>query len=400
MGRGIALLILLANALRELNDPFHLSLIDINRDSFADLKTYLRTHLLKFAERNIVKVRKLSAKDPEVVSNSEAIEAFIHRVMNSIDCSTHIGHIEGSELVFEAAFEEISIKVDLLKRASALSKGWFFTNTSSIPIHLLAKQSGLNERLIGLHFYNPPPVQKLLEIIPSAITDPKLTELAFGIAKQMNKVAVQSSDVAGFIGNGHFSREILFAAQLAEKTSIEAVDCITRDFLLRPMGIFQLLDYVGWDVAVNLLKVMQQQLPDPSFQSAFLEKYHSQGIRGGQTADGQQKEGLFQYKEGHPVALYDLKSRSYKPLTLLHLGQVPSGLTWKKAVKEKTDLMPYFKALEADNSEGAQMAVQFLAASKAIEELLVTTGVAASLNDVGVVIKEGFHHLYAPHEVI
>jgi hypothetical protein len=161
-----------------------------------------------------------------------------------------------------------------------------------------------------------------------------------------------------------------------------------------------LLDYVGWDVAIHLLKVMQQQLPDPAFQSSFLEAYHSQGVRGGQTADGQQKDGLFHYEEGRPTAIYDLKSRSYRPLMPLQLGSVPLGLSWKRAVKEKTDLSPYFKALESDNSEGAQMAVQFLAASKAIEELLVTTGVAASLNDVGVVIKEGFHHLYAPHEVI
>lgn len=400
MGRGIALLLLLANALRELNDPFHLNLIDINRDSFAGLKAYLRTHLLKFAERNIVRVRKLFAHDPEIVSNSEALDAFLNHVMNLVNCSTHIGHIEGSELVFEAAFEEISIKVDLLKRASQISQGLFFTNTSSIPIHLLAKQSGLDGRLIGLHFYNPPPVQKLLEIIPSEFTDPKLTEIAFGIAKEMNKVAVLSKDVAGFIGNGHFSREILFAAHLASETSIEAVDFVTREFLLRPMGIFQLLDYVGWDVAVNLLNVMRQQLPDPSFESSLLASYYAQGIRGGQTAEGHQKDGVFHYEDGRPVSLYDLKTRSYRPLTPLKLGNVPLGLSWKKALKEKTDLAPYFKALQGDASEGAQLAIQFLVASKAIEELLVTTGVAASLADVGTVIKEGFHHLYAPHEVI
>lgn len=397
MGRGIALLILLSNALRGTNEPFHLNLIDLNPASFPDLKAYLRSHLLKFAERNIIKVRKLFADDPHVVSNSEAIDAFISRTMDSIDCSTHIGHVEGADFVFEAAFEEIPVKVELLKKAQALSKGWFFTNTSSIPIHLLAEQSGLKERLVGLHFYNPPPVQKLLEIIPSKYTDPQLLEIAFSIAKEMNKVAVQSKDVAGFIGNGHFSREILLAAQLAEKSSIEFVDAVTRDYLLRPMGIFQLLDYVGWDVALNLMKVMRAELPDAQFQSPLLEKYYAAGVRGGQTADGHQKDGVFRYAEGLPKAVFDLATRSYKPF---NAPFPPLSLTWKKALKEKTDLSPYFKALQIDPSEGAQMAVQFLKDSKAIEEFLVSTGVAVSLQDVGIVIKEGFHHLYAPHEVI
>lgn len=399
MGRGIALLILYANVLRGTHVPFHLNLIDINRETFSGLKAYLHSHLLKFAERNIAKVRQLFKDNPEIVSNSEAIDAFLHHVMGCINCSTHIGHVEGADLVFEAAFEEVSVKVDLLKKASQLTKGWFFTNTSSIPIHLLAEESGLKERLVGLHFYNPPPVQKLLEIIPSRYTDPRLLDLSMTLSKEMNKIPIQSQDVAGFIGNGHFSREILYAFQ-AKDLSIEEVDFVTREFLLRPMGIFQLLDYVGWDVASNLLKIMSRYLPDPSFQSSHLEQYFVQGIRGGQTADGEQKEGIFKYEGHKPVAVYDLATKTYRPLKIRSMGEVPLGLSWKKALKDKMDLKPFFEVLKTENSEGSRYAMQFLKHSKNIEDLLVSTGVSKSLKDVGVVLKEGFHHLYAPHEVL
>src|SRR6185295_16568588 len=103
-------------------------------------------------------------------------------------------------------------------------KAFVLSNTSSIPIHLLASESGLKDQLIGFHFYNPPAVQKLVELIPQERAGEVADEVADEVlaisqelAKKMNKIVVYSRDVAGFIGNGHFSREIALACRFVEE---------------------------------------------------------------------------------------------------------------------------------------------------------------------------------------
>lgn len=399
MGRGIALLMLQKLSFAPKGSHSHLKLIDLNEQSFPGLKAYLKTHMTRFAERNILKVREYYADDEEIVSNGDAIDAFVHGALMMVNCSTEISHVAKADWVFEAAFEEIPIKAALLKSVAGLTSGWVFSNTSSIPIHLLAEESGLKERLIGFHFYNPPPVQKLLEVIPSKYTSPELKDLAMKLCLELEKQPVLSADVAGFIGNGHFSREILFACQMVQEESIAFVDQMTRRFLLRPMGIFQLLDYVGLSIATHLVEIMRKHLPDPAFDAPLLKALYEAGIRGGQTAEGAQQDGIFQYQNGIPTAVYSLSDRKYVPLQPMEMGQVPLNLDWKRALKEKAPLAPYFEALKKDSSKGAQAACSFLTASKEIEDKLVKDRVAASLKDVGIVLKEGFHHLYAPHEV-
>lgn len=399
MGRGIALLMLQKLAFSSKDAHPHLKLIDVNDQSFPGLKAYLKTHMTRYAERNILKVREYYKDEEEIISNGDAIDAFVHRALMMVNCSTEISHVSKAEWVFEAAFEEIPIKVELLKNVAAMTSGWVFSNTSSIPIHLLAEKSGLKERLIGFHFYNPPPVQKLLEVIPSKYTSPELKDLAFKLCLELEKQPVLSADVAGFIGNGHFSREILFACHLAQEESIAFVDQMTRKFLLRPMGIFQLLDYVGLSIATHLVEIMRTYLPDSSFDAPLVSALYEAGIRGGQNAEGAQLDGIFRYEKGEPVAVFSLQDKKYVPLPHVEMGQVPLGLDWKRALKEKTPLAPYFEALRKDETKGAKAACRFLTASKAIEEKLVQDHVAASLKDVGIVLKEGFHHLYAPHEV-
>ncbi len=398
MGRGIALLLLYELSLSDQKGS--LCLIDIDKESFFDLKSYLKQHLKRFAERNIISLRTRFADRASIVSNEEAVDQFLDESMALIDCSSQIEHVKGSELVFEAAFEEVSVKVSLLKQIAAMQPKAVFTNTSSIPIHLLAEKSGLNEKLIGYHFYNPPPVQKLLEIIPSKYTSKELMNFSLALAKKLGKTAIVSQDRAGFIGNGHFAREILYACSLIkdQERDLCFLDHVTRNVLLRPMGIFQLLDYVGLFVAKNLLEIMRENLPDASFRADLLTDLYAAGIRGGQEADGSQKDGIFRYEKAEPVEVFSLKTQGY--VALPAFSKPSGGMTWKKALKEKIPLKPYFENLLKSHGEQERSGIDFLSHSKEIEELLVKEKVAASLDDVGTVLKEGFHHLYAPHEVI
>lgn len=411
MGRGIAFLLLQEMALIALNsDPskrssFYLYLIDPFEEGYHDLKVYLEQQLKRFAEKNINAIREVFKRREDLIDNGEMVSTFAAEAMRLVNCSPEISNVKNALVVFEAAFEEIPLKREILRKIhDHAPKAWVLTNTSSIPIGLLAKEGG---NIIGCHFYNPPPVQKLLEIIPCEGGEENLTAFAVKLAKRLKKTVVFSKDVAGFIGNGHFSREIVFACLLVEElskvhpkeTAIQIVDHVTRDFLLRPMGIFQLLDYVGIPVAEHILHIISKYVPDPSIQASLIQELIQAGLKGGQTLEGYPKDGIYQYEHGKIQGVYSFERKGYVPLAdLAFLGAVPRQLTWKKLQKE--ELPKYFEELFASKDQGAQLAVRFLKKSFEIESLLVETGVAASLKDVSTVLKNGFHHAYSPDEVI
>lgn len=401
MGRGIALLVLQEMALLACTgDPtsYQLRLIDTNAAGFFDLKMYLKQQLLRFAEKNINRLRPFFADDPTKVNNRDIIQTFLDRAFMLTNCSTSIQSVSGSKLIFEAAFEDISVKTDLLK---CLSKdAYVFTNTSSIPIGLLAKQTGLGSHLIGYHFYNPPAVQKLLEIIPSSETSKELLDLSVELGKRLGKTIVQSKDIAGFIGNGHFAAEIVYASELVEslvppytiEEAVQLVDDITRDYLLRPMGIFQLLDYVGLPIIEQIFLVMD-------LKSDLVESWRNSGLVGGQTMEGEPKNGIFHYTNGKMDAVWSLDLKKYLPLKL----PIPLDLRWKKIQKDPkllAEIPRHFEKLKDDETEKGKLAKQYLNRSKEIVNELVAKKIAASQEDVGIVLKNGFFHLYNPVEVL
>ena len=401
MGRGIALLVLQEMALLACKqDPasLHLRLIDTNAAGFFDLKTYLKQQLLRFAEKNINRLRPFFADDPTKVSNKDVIQTFIDRALMLTNCSTSIKSASGAKLIFEAAFEDVAVKVDLLK--SLPKEAYVLTNTSSIPIGLLANKSGLGSHLIGYHFYNPPAVQKLLEIIPSNETSKELLDLSIVLGKRFGKTIVYSKDVAGFIGNGHFAAEIVFACNLVEslvppyslEEAIQLVDEVTRDYLLRPMGIFQLLDYVGLPIIEQILMIMD-------LKSDLIKRLRASGICGGQTMEGEPKNGIFHYTKGKMDAVFSLDLQDYIPLKPVE----PRELSWKKIQKDPgliSQMSCHFEKLKMDESEKGMLAKRFLNRSKEIVDELVAKKIAASKEDVGTILKNGFFHLYSPLEVL
>lgn len=419
MGSGIAQLLLSLMAMTELAEigkvgsgAYSLKAIDLNEASLLGLKESLKKHLIRFAEKNINSLRAGYAQNTHLISNAEIIDAFVTGAMTMVDFGSDLKDAKGVSLIFEAVIEDVPEKCALFKKLKEASpEAFFFTNTSSIPIAVLSDLCQLNGKLIGFHFYNPPAVQRLVEIIKPASIDPGLSALAEELASLLNKTVVHSADVAGFIGNGYFIREIQLACDLArslaEKSSVplalQQVDYLTKAFLLRPMGLFQLLDYVGLDVAKNIFGVMSRYLPDPTLYEPWLEDWLKAGVRGGQQADGSPKDGIFQYANGKPSAVYDLNSKTYIPLTSeLGLGHPPLGYTWKQLHKDpaqKEKIAEYFAALGQEKSLGAMLAKEYLLACKGFADKLVRDKVAKSSEDVSTVLKLGFYHLYGPQEV-
>jgi 3-hydroxyacyl-CoA dehydrogenase len=393
MGSGIALVLLQEMTRLSIAGKGHytLHLIDNNQSALEGLEDYLRTQMVKFAERN-----------------HGGDNTYVARAMEILKTEFKLDKAKEAHLVFEAIIEDVDIKAKVLKEIKN-PQSYYFSNTSSIPIHVLNEKAQLDHRLIGCHFYNPPAIQRLVEIIPEQNGDPKLTELTLELANRMHKVVVESRDVAGFIGNGQFVREIVYANQLTQELSIEiplttviaSINRVTQEFLIRPMGIYQLLDYVGIDVAKKILAIMRTYLKDNAFQDALVEKMIQAGVLGGQHPDGSQKDGFFQYEKGRIKGIYSLEHNQYIDIPKTDwLGNVPEGHhPWKDLVKDpekEAKLKVYLAHLFAQKSRGAELAQAYLINSKQIARKLVEDKVAKDLRDVDKVMEYGFYHLYGP----
>ncbi len=420
MGSGILLLTAVEMAdlsLKPVNKgkTFVLNAIDVSDEALSGVMRYLKAQILKIAEKKVIGLRAIYADRRDLVDNDEIIAQYIFDVMNVVRPSTRLEAAYDSNMIFEAIKEDSALKVKIFSQISQNNpkQPWFFTNTSSIPITVLDEGAGLGGRIIGFHFYNPPAIQKLVEVIRSNHTLDEVNEFALAYAKALRKVVVPANDIAGFIGNGHFMRDILYAVEEVHKLlndmsvteAIYAVNKISQDYLVRPMGIFQLIDYVGVDVCSFIMFVMNPFTKDEEIHSPLLDKLLGMGVKGGQYSDGSQKDGILKYEKGKIVAVYDPLNQAYVPVSQFQskvdekLGTMPAAPAWKTVVgnKAKDDLLkPYFARLKAATSLGAGIARDYVKKSKEIGKHLVSSGVAFNDADVNTVLLTGFFHAYGP----
>lgn len=421
MGSGILLLTVLEMADQMLKPEnkgktFVINAIDTSDEGLTGLLKYLRAQVLKAAEKKIVSLRNIYAHRSDLIENSDIIDAYVQDVLSIVRPTTRIESAYDSTLVFEAVSENQALKEKLFRliNENNPSQPWFFTNTSSVPIGGLDKNASLEGRILGFHFYNPPAVQKLVELITVPENSAEMIAFARQYASNLRKIVVPSNDIAGFIGNGHFMRDALFGIQEAERLSAEmplheaiyCIDKVTRDFLSRPMGIFQLIDYVGLDVVQFILRVMQPHMQGEKLHSSLLDELVLSGVKGGQFSDGNQKDGFLKYEKGKPVGVIDKATGTYIALSTFSqqadtwLGEIPAEvLPWKtlvKAADRNTLLKPAFKALQAAHTKGADLAVTYAKNSRKTALKLVSDGVAATENDVNTVLLTGFFHAYGP----
>ncbi len=421
MGSGILLLTAVEMADISLKPEnkgktFVLNAMDVSKEGLSGLMYYLRSQVQKIAEKKCIALRKAYADRADLVENEEIINQYIFDVMNIVRPTTRLEAAYDSDIIFEAVSENRALKVKILSQIDQNNPGkpWFFTNTSSVPIHIIDGEAGLGGRILGFHFYNPPAVQKLVELIITGQSNPEMVEFSKEYAKKLGKVVVPANDHAGFIGNGHFMRDALHGIHTAEKLakempfaeSVYIVNKVTQDFLIRPMGIFQLIDYVGIDVVSFIMNVMNPFHPKEELHSSLLDKMIELGVRGGQYSDGSQKDGFLKYEKGKPVAIYDPATKTYKAIADFKdkcdklIGNAPASLIpWKAAVKVKDKEQAFgkiFNEMKAMDTLGAKLALEYGRQSDAIGKKLVADKVAHSDEDVNTVLLTGFFHAYGP----
>ena len=419
MGSGILLLTAVEMADLSLKPEnkdlkFVLNAVDVSDEALSGLLQFLRVQVRKIAEKKTVVLRKVYEDRKDLIENFDIIDQYIFDVMRVVRPTTRLEAAYESNLVFEAIIENPELKVKLLSRIDKNSskKPWVFTNTSSIPIHQLDEQAGLGGRILGVHFYNPPAVQKLVELIEAKNTLKEMVEFAHTFVKNLKKKIVPSNDFAGFIGNGHFMRDALHGIAKAERLAKEIplyeaiymMNKVSQDFLVRPMGIFQLIDYVGIDVCQYIMSVMNPHVKDEDLHSDLLDRMISLDVKGGQYANASQKDGFLKYEKGLPTGVYDPEKKEYVAISKFQekcdkkLGPLPEpGLPWKAVIgnpKKGEILASFFAALDEMESLGAQLAKAYGIRSAEIARELVKSGVARSLDDVIAVLTTGFYHAY------
>ncbi len=421
MGSGILLLTAVEMADLSLmaenkGRKFVLNAMDVSDSGLAGLMNYLKVQVTKIAEKKTVALRKAYEDRADLVENGEIIEQYVFDVLNIVRPTTGMDPAYRSNLIFEAVNENPELKVKIFKdieKNTSLSP-WYFTNTSSVPIGQLDKDAELGGRILGFHFYNPPAVQKLVEVIVTDNTLPEVKEFAAEYAKKLRKVTVPSNDFAGFIGNGHFMRDALHGIEEAKRISGElgftggvlTLNRVSQELLVRPMGIFQLIDYVGIDVCQYIMQVMNPHLNDEDLHSDVLDMMIEQNVKGGQNSDGSQKDGFLKYEKGRPAAIYNPDKKEYIPIDELKgkvdefMGSLPENIPeWKNIIRDKgkdSILSDYFKELKGVSSNGGELAVRYAERSKEIGKKLVADNVANSESDVNTVMLTGFFHAYGP----
>ncbi len=422
MGSGIVLIVcremLRLKLLPENRDKqFALRCVDLNESALEGLKKYLQKQLSKGAEKKIAKIKEFY---PNISEDEKIIEQYTEDGLSLVSFENSLAGAAGSSIVFEAIFENRDIKIKALTEIKNVCgpDTFFFTNTSSIPIRVLEEGAELTGRIIGYHFYNPTAIQKLLELIPTENTVPELkNEIANDLAARLGKKVIPANDIAGFIGNGHFMRDILHAVSEIDRLSSEhsqpeaifILNKISKDFLIRPMGIFQLADYVGLDVCQCILKVMDEFIDNEDLSCALIDRMMELGVKGGQFPDGSPKDGFFKYEKGKPVGVFNVDKQEYilydEENALVSslkekVGALPEGSEpWKVLLSDperSAKLDTYFTNLKSMDTFGADLAKRYLVKIKEIGNELLANGVALTKQDVNATLENGFYHLYGP----
>lgn len=205
---------------------------------------------------------------------------------------------EGSYLVVEAATENIDLKLKIFQQMSDLTDRDVIlaTNTSSISITKLAAATNRPDKVIGMHFMNPVPVMKLVEIIRGYSTSDEVTNTIMDMSRKLGKVPVEVNDYPGFVANRILMPMINEAViSLFEGVGgVEEIDTVMKLGMAHPMGPLQLADFIGLDVCLAILEVLQDGFGNPKYAPCpLLVNMVTAGKLGVKSG-----EGFYQYAPG------------------------------------------------------------------------------------------------------
>lgn len=249
--------------------------------------------LIDVSEAQLQKALQTIGKnlDRQVAKGTLTEEQKAKALSNIATSSDLIQGVSQAELVVEAATENIKLKLEIFKNISqaAPPNCILATNTSSISITQIAAVTNRAEQVIGMHFMNPVPVMKLVEIINGYATKKEVTETIVTLSKQLGKIPCVVNDYPGFIANRILMPMINEAIySLFEGVAgVEEIDTVMKLGMAHPMGPLQLADFIGLDVCLAILRVLHDGFGNPKYAPCpLLVNMVSAGKLGAKSGEG------------------------------------------------------------------------------------------------------------------
>tara|TARA_B110000438_G_scaffold219201_1_gene212141 strand:+ start:1823 stop:2671 length:849 start_codon:yes stop_codon:yes gene_type:complete len=219
--------------------------------------------------------------------SQEEMEATLSNVNTTIQSKD----LNDCDIIVEAIIENVDIKKKLFMDLGKITKkeAILASNTSSIPIGILAEASGRSENVVGMHFMNPVPVMKLVEVIRAKNTNDETFNTTFKLAKELNKVPVLVNDYPGFVSNRlllPMLNEAIFCVMegVAEP---EAIDTVMKLGMSHPMGPLRLADFIGLDTCLAIMQVLHKDMNDDKYRPCpLLIEMVDNGKLGNKTGEG------------------------------------------------------------------------------------------------------------------
>ncbi|MEZ4928662.1 MAG: 3-hydroxyacyl-CoA dehydrogenase NAD-binding domain-containing protein [Chitinophagales bacterium] len=240
------------NCSRICSNKFKVGLIDISQDSLDKAMKTIANNL----DRMIAK-EKISEKDKEAT-------------LNNLSTFTKIEEgVKNADLVVEAASENVNVKLKIFEQLEEFTpkNAILASNTSSISITKIASATKRADKVIGMHFMNPVPVMKLVEIIKGYSTSAETMKTIVDMTKTLGKIPVEANDYPGFVSNRilvPMINEAIYA--LYEGVAgVEEIDQVMMLGMAHPMGPLQLADFVGLDVALSICHVLYEGFGNPKY---------------------------------------------------------------------------------------------------------------------------------------
>jgi len=218
-------------------------------------------------ERALATITKnLERQVAKELLTAEAAAAAVARIRTHTDLAAAVS---GSALVVEVATENVEIKLKLFAQLDELCapETLLASNTSSIAIGRIAAATKRPDKVIGMHFMNPVPVMKLVEVIRGYKTSDATASTVADISRQLGKIPVECNDYPGFVANRILMPMINEAIEALQTGvgSVEAIDSIMKLGMAHPMGPLQLADFIGLDVCLSILRVLHEGLGQPKY---------------------------------------------------------------------------------------------------------------------------------------
>lgn len=334
MGHGIAEVAAIAG--------YNVILVDVSKEILDKALERIRWSLSKLKEKGSVR---------------EDVETIMSRIKTSLDLEESARE---ADFVVEAVPENIELKKQIFSRLDRSARPGVIlaTNTSSLPIGEIASATSRPEMVIGMHFFNPPPLMPLVEIVRGPKTSDETLKITVDIARKMGKeIVIVNKDIPGFIVNRLLSRLIEQACYMVEEEgfSIQAIDSALRYRAGLPMGIFELVDFTGIDVVAFIFSEMSARGFKARVCRSIAEKLEKKelGMKSGKGFYTYQAPGVYSRpsipkEEGEKVDIVELFAPMINEAAfLLENGYVDSpgtidtavrlGLGYPRGILEMTD---------------------------------------------------------------